>query len=142
MALSACAGFEATEFQAVDLLRVQQTVFGWRAFAVIEEIGPPHLGNFMFQRKFWPTLIDEPSSRDQGHIRCEDSLCRSRGSQVVDHVDPDVRLETHSPDLSDKVSTPLLEEAVKGGWIVGIRYRNASAGLRRPEGLDVKRLSA
>jgi hypothetical protein len=130
-----------TEIQAVDLLRVQQTVFGLRAFIVIEEIGPPHLRNFMFQRKFWSTLIDEPPGRDQGHLRSEDSLGRSRGSQVVDHVDPGVRLETHSPDLSYKVPTSLLKEAVKGGRIGRISDRNARLGLRRPEGLDVKRLT-
>ena len=116
-------------------------MFGLRAIIVIEEIGPPHLRNFMFQRKFWSTLVNEPPSRDQGHIRSKDSLCRSRGSQVVDHVDPDVRLETHSPDLSYKVPTSLLKEAVKGGRIGRFSYRNARTGLRRPEGLDVKRLT-
>ena len=45
-----------TEVQAVDLLRVQQAVFGLRAFIVIEEIGPPHLRNFHVERKFWSTL--------------------------------------------------------------------------------------
>jgi hypothetical protein len=106
---------------------------------VIEEIGPPHLRDFMFQRKFWSTLIDEPLSRDQGHIRCEDSLGRSRGSQVVDHFDPDVRFEAHSPDLSYELTTPLLEMAIKGGWIRRITYRDASTSLHRPEGLNVKR---
>ena len=41
-------------------------MFGLRAFIVIEEIGPPHLRNLMFQRKFRSTLIDEPPSRDRG----------------------------------------------------------------------------
>jgi hypothetical protein len=129
------------ETQAFDLLRVQQAALGLRAFIVIEEIGPLHLCDFMFHRKFWSPLIDDPPSRNQGHIRCEDSLCRSRGSQVVDHVDPDVRIETHRPDLSDKIPTSLLKEAVKACRIFRVSYRNAGPGLRRPEGLDLKRLA-
>jgi hypothetical protein len=116
-------------------------VLGFRAFIVILEIGPPDLRNFMFQRKFWSILIDKPPSRDQGHVRCEDSLCRGRGSEVVDHVDPDVRLETQNPDLSHKVPASLLKEAINGGWIGRISDRNADPGLRRPDGLDVKRLT-
>lgn len=125
----------------MDLLGIQQAALGLRAFIVIEEIGPPHLHDFMFHRKFWSPLIDEPPSRNQGHIRCEESLCRSRGSQVVDHVDPDVRIETHSPDLSNKIPTSLLEETVKACRIFMVSYRSAAPGLRRPEGFEVKRLA-
>ena len=133
------AGYEATEVRAVSLLRVQQAVLSLRAFIVIEEIGPPHLRDFVFQSKFWSTLIDEPLGRDQGHIRCEDSLCRSCGSQVVDHVDPEMRFEAHSPDLSYELPTSLLEMTIEGGWIGRFSYRNASTGLHRPKGLNVKR---
>ena len=41
-------------------------MFGLRAFIVIEEIGPPHLRDLMFQRKFRSTLIDQPPRRDRG----------------------------------------------------------------------------
>ena len=116
-------------------------MLGLSAFVVIEEIGPPHLRDFMFEREFWSTLIDEPPSGDQWHIRCEDSLGRSRCPKVVDHVDPDMRLETHSPDLRHEIPTSLLKETVKGGWINRISDRNASTALHRPKRLDMKRLT-
>ena len=127
--------------QHVGLPRIQQAALSFGAFIVIEEVGPPRLRDFMLQRKFWATLIDEPSSRNQGHPRGEDSLCGSRGSQVVDHVDPHVRLETHRPDLSHELPTSLLEEAIKRCWIGGIGYWSDGTGLYRPEGLDMKRES-
>jgi hypothetical protein len=59
---------------------IQQTALSFGPFIIVEEVGPPHLRDFMLQRKFWATLIEEPSSRNQGYARCEDSLRGSRGS--------------------------------------------------------------
>ena len=131
--------YQLAFFHAVELPKVQQAALSFGAFNVIEEVGPPHLRDFMLQREFGSTLIDEPSSCDQGHIRCEDSPCRCRGSHVVDHVDPDVRFETQRSDLSYEVPTSFLEEASDRRWIGRICYRNASTYLHRPEGLDVER---